>query len=122
MDQRVLDAHGAMEVSAGDYILMGGEVPALMMMECCIRLLDGVIGKPESLADESIETGLLEYPHYTRPACWAGRNVPEVLLSGHHENVASWRLARAQDMTRRRRPDLWARHLEGMQKAEEELR
>ena len=122
VDQRVLDAHGAMEVSAGDYILMGGEVPALMMMECCIRLLDGVIGKPESLADESIETGLLEYPHYTRPACWAGRNVPEVLLSGHHENVASWRLARAQDMTRRRRPDLWARHLEGMQKAEEELR
>ena len=122
VDQRVLDAHNATEVSVGDYILMGGELAALMMMECCIRLLDGVIGKPESLADESIETGLLEYPHYTRPACWAGRDVPEVLLSGHHENVASWRLARAQDMTRRRRPDLWARHLEGAKKAEEELR
>ncbi|MGE5546861.1 MAG: tRNA (guanosine(37)-N1)-methyltransferase TrmD [Solirubrobacterales bacterium] len=110
VDQRVLDAHEAVEVSLGDFVLSGGELPALVLLDAVIRLLPGVIGKEESLAEESFEWGLLEYPHFTRPAEWQGRAVPEVLLSGHHERIRGWRLRQAEDITRQRRPDLWARY------------
>lgn len=110
VDQRVLDAHEAEEISLGDYVLSGGEPAAMVLMDAVVRLLPGVIGKEESLAEESFEWGLLEYPHYTRPQVWRDRAVPEVLLSGHHEKVRAWRRAQAEDVTRRRRPDLWARH------------
>lgn len=118
VDQRVLDAHEAQEVSIGDYILMGGEVAAMVMVEACVRLLGGVVGAAESLAEESLETGLLEYPHYTRPAVWEGRAVPEILLSGHHARVREWRLGRAEEITRQRRPDLWERYLAAQQSKE----
>lgn len=108
VDQRVLDANGAEEVSLGDFVLSGGELPALTMLDACIRLLPGVIGKEESLTEESFERGLLEYPHYTRPRAWEGRSVPEVLLSGDHAKVRAWRQRRAEEITRDRRPDLWA--------------
>lgn len=84
IDQRVLDEHQAEEISIGDYILMGGELPAMVLIESCIRLIEGTVNKTESVDEESFETGLLEYPHYTRPANWNGRDVPEILLSGHH--------------------------------------
>jgi tRNA (guanine37-N1)-methyltransferase len=112
VDQRVLDAHEAVEVSLGDFVLSGGELPALVMLDAAIRLLPGVIGKEESLAEESFEWGLLEYPHFTRPADWQGRAVPEVLLSGHHERIRDWRKRQAEEITRQRRPDLWARYVE----------
>lgn len=111
VDQRLLEAHDALEVSAGDFVLSGGEPAALVMLDAIIRLLPGVIGKEESLAEESFEWGLLEYPHYTRPQVWDGRPVPEVLLSGHHEKIRAWRKSQAEDITRRRRPDLWDRYL-----------
>ena len=107
VDQRVLDAHEAEEISLGDFVLSGGELAALMVMDAVVRLLPGVTGNKESLAEESFEGGLLEYPHYTRPQEWQGRTVPEVLTSGHHENVRLWRQRQAEDVTRRRRPDLW---------------
>jgi len=110
VDQRVLDARRVEEVSIGDYILAGGEVAALALLEAVIRLLPGVMGNKASSEEESFAQGLLEYPHYTRPAVWQGRGVPEVLTSGHHEKVRQWRLARAEEMTRLRRPDLWARY------------
>ncbi len=98
------------EVSIGDYVLSGGELPALVVLDACVRLLPGVMGAADSADEESFATGLLEYPHYTRPAEWQGRAVPEVLLSGHHAAVAAWRRAEAERVTRARRPDLWARH------------
>lgn len=110
VDQRVLEANGAEEISLGDFVLSGGELPALMLMDAVVRLLPGVIGKEESLAEESFEWGLLEYPHYTRPAEWQGRAVPEVLLSGHHEKIRTWRKRQAEQVTRQRRPDLWDRY------------
>ena len=110
VDQRVLDAHDAEEISLGDFVLSGGEPAALMLMDAVVRLLPGVTGNQESLAEESFEWGLLEYPHYTRPQIWDGRAVPEVLLSGHHEKIRSWRKRQAEEVTRQRRPDLWARH------------
>ena len=110
VDQRVLDARRVEEVSIGDYILAGGEVAALALLEAVIRLLPGVMGNKASSEEESFAQGLLEYPHYTRPAVWQGRGVPEVLTSGHHEKVRQWRLARAEETTRLRRPDLWARY------------
>jgi tRNA (guanine37-N1)-methyltransferase len=103
----VLDAHEAEEISLGDFVLSGGETAALMLMDAVVRLLPGVTGNQESLEDESFERGLLEYPHYTRPKEWQGRSVPDVLVSGHHENVRQWRQRQAEDVTRRRRPDLW---------------
>lgn len=112
VDQRVLEAHEAVEVSLGDFVLSGGELPALVLLDAIVRLLPGVIGKEESLAEESFEWGLLEYPHYTRPADWQGRAVPEVLLSGHHEKIRGWRRRQSEEITRLRRPDLWARHVE----------
>jgi tRNA (guanine37-N1)-methyltransferase len=111
VDQRVLDAHGAEEVSLGDFVLSGGEPAALAMMDAVVRLLPGVVGKEASLAEESFEWGLLEYPHYTRPQEWQGRGVPEILLSGHHEKVRAWRRRQAEDVTRQRRPDLWSRYV-----------
>ena len=109
VDQRVLDAHDIAEVSIGDYVLSGGEPAALVLLDAVVRLLPGVVGNEASPAEESFERGLLEYPHYTRPAEWQGRSVPEVLISGHHENIRRWRMAEAERITRERRPDLWAR-------------
>ena len=107
VDQRLLDARGAQEISIGDYVLSGGELPALVLLDACVRLLPGVMGAAVSGEEESFSAGLLEYPHYTRPAEWQGRAVPEVLLSGHHAEIAAWRRAQAEDLTRSRRPDLW---------------
>lgn len=110
-DQRALDARGAEEISIGDYVLSGGEIAGLALLDATIRLLPGVMGAAESAAEESFSETLLEYPHYTRPAEWRGRAVPEILLSGHHQAVASWRREAAETITRARRPDLWARHI-----------
>jgi tRNA (guanine37-N1)-methyltransferase len=112
VDQRVLDARGVEELSIGDYVLSGGELPALVLLDACIRLLPGVMGAAESAAEESFSDGLLEYPHYTRPAEWQGRAVPDVLLSGHHAAIAAWRRAEAERITRVRRPDLWRAHMD----------
>jgi tRNA (guanine37-N1)-methyltransferase len=108
IDQRVIDARGLMEISVGDYVLSGGEPAALVLLDACVRLLPGVMGAESSAAEESFSDGLLEYPHYTRPAEWRGRRVPDVLLSGHHAAIAAWRAAEAEKLTRERRPDLWA--------------
>ncbi len=110
VDQRVLDAHGALEVSLGDFVLSGGELPALVLLDAIVRLLPGVLGNQDTLAEESFEWGLLEYPHYTRPAEWQGRAVPEVLISGHHKRIHDWRRRQSEDVTRTRRPDLWLRY------------
>ena len=108
LDERVIQSRGLLEVSLGDIVLSGGEPAALAMIDACVRLLPGVMGAEETLEEESFERGLLEYPHYTRPAEWNGRKVPEVLLSGHHEKIRAWRLAEAEAATKLRRPDLWA--------------
>ncbi len=110
VDERVLEARGVDEISLGDFILSGGEPAAIALIDAVVRLLPGVLGAPAGLEDESFERGLLEYPHYTRPADWQGRTVPEVLLSGHHERIAAWRLRQAEEATRARRPDLWERY------------
>ncbi|MGB0750056.1 MAG: tRNA (guanosine(37)-N1)-methyltransferase TrmD [Magnetospiraceae bacterium] len=110
VDQRVLDAHDVAEISLGDFVLSGGEPAALTVLDACIRLLPGVVGSADSLTEESFESGLLEYPHYTRPQDWQGREVPEVLLSGHHERIREWRLEQSKAVTRHRRPDLWSRY------------
>jgi len=110
VDERVLEAHAVEEVSLGDFVLSGGEPAALTLIDACVRLVPGVVGAAASLEEESFERGLLEYPHYTRPQEWAGRTVPAVLLSGHHERIRSWRRAKAEEITRERRPDLWARY------------
>ncbi len=107
VDQRVLDRRGIEEVSIGDYVLSGGELPAMVLLDACVRLLPGVMGAAESAGDESFSDGLLEYPHYTRPAEWQGHAVPAVLLSGHHGAIAAWRRDQAEQITRVRRPDLW---------------
>ena len=107
VDQRVIEARGMEEVSNGDYVLSGGELAAMVVLDATIRLLPGVIGAAESAEEESFAAGLLEYPHYTRPAEWQGRRVPGVLLSGNHAAVAAWRRSEAERITRERRPDLW---------------
>ncbi len=109
VDQRVIEARSMREVSLGDYVLSGGEMAALTLLDACVRLLPGVMGAAESALEESHSAGLLEYPHYTRPADWQGRPVPPVLLSGHHAEVARWRREQAEAATRERRPDLWNR-------------
>ncbi len=106
VDQRVLDARGAEEISIGDYVLSGGELPALVLLDACVRLLPGVMGASDSANEESFSNGLLEYPQYTRPAEWQGRRVPDVLLSGHHAAIATWRHQQSVALTRARRPDL----------------
>lgn len=110
-DQRALDANGAEEISVGDYVLSGGEIAALALLDAVVRLLPGVMGAADSAAEESFAEPLLEYPHFTRPAEWCGRAVPEILLSGHHRAVADWRRAEAETITRARRPDLWTRYI-----------
>ena len=110
IDQRVLEARPVEELSLGDFVLSGGEPAAIALLDAVVRLLPGVIGDDQSLAEESFAAGLLEYPHYTRPQVWDGRAVPEVLLSGHHAEIARWRRHRAEDITRARRADLWAAH------------
>ena len=109
VDQRVVEARGLEEIAVGDVVLSGGEPAAMVLLDACVRLLPGVVGGAESLFEESFADDLLEYPHYTRPQVWEGRAVPEVLLSGHHERVRRWRRAAAEEITRARRPDLWAR-------------
>jgi tRNA (guanine37-N1)-methyltransferase len=114
IDERVIEARAAREISIGDYVLSGGEPAALVLLDACIRLLPGVMGAAESAAEESFsDAHLLEYPHYTRPAVWNGRAVPDILLSGHHGAVAAWRRHQAETITRTRRPDLWARQTFG---------
>ena len=117
VDQRVIDARGVEEVSAGDYVLSGGEPAALVLLDACIRLLPGVMGAAESANEESFAQGLLEYPHYTRPADWQGRRVPDVLLTGNHAAIAGWRRTQAERITRERRPDLWAAYASTMRAA-----
>ncbi len=112
VDERVIAARRPIEVSLGDFVLAGGDVAAMVLIEACVRLLPGVIGEPDALREESFEQGLLEYPHYTRPREWQGRGVPEVLLSGDHGRIARWRREEAERLTRERRPDLWARYLD----------
>jgi len=109
VDERVIEARGLEEVSIGDYVLSGGELAAMVLLDACVRLIPGVMGKLESGADESFESGLLEYPHYTRPREFEGRPIPEVLLSGDHAKIAAWRRAQAQAITLARRPDLLKR-------------
>lgn len=109
IDQRVIDHYGVEEVSIGDYVLTGGEIAAQVLLDATVRLLPGVLGNAASVEEESFSDGLLEHPHYTRPAIWEGRAIPEVLTSGDHGAVARWRRAEAEALTRARRPDLWAR-------------
>lgn len=106
VDERVIEARGLREVSIGDYVLSGGELAAMVMIDACVRLLPGVIGSQDSLGEESFSGGLLEYPQYTRPREWEGRAIPDVLLSGDHKRIAEWRRDQAENLTRQRRPDL----------------
>ena len=114
VDQRVLDSRNIEEVSIGDYVLSGGEVAAFCVLDSIIRLLPGVLGDPDCLADESFSAGLLEYPQYTRPQEFEGQNIPEILTSGHHEKIRAWRLEMSEKLTRQRRPDLWTRYAAGI--------
>jgi tRNA (guanine37-N1)-methyltransferase len=109
VDQRVIEGRGLREISIGDYVLSGGELAAMVLIDACVRLLPGVMGQAQSLDEESFEGGLLEYPQYTRPREWEGRTIPDVLLSGDHKKVAEWRRAEAERLTRERRPDLWGK-------------
>jgi len=111
VDERVVAARGLEEVSVGDYVLSGGEIAAMALIDACVRLLPGVMGAAASGAEESFTDGLLEYPHYTRPQLWEGRPIPEILLSGDHAKIAAWRRAEAERLTKERRPDLWAAFL-----------
>ncbi len=118
VDQRLLDAHEFEEISIGDYVLSGGEPAAMILMDACIRLLDGVMGNAQTPDEESFSNGLLEYPHYTRPANWKDakgnlRSIPDVLVSGHHKNIDGWRLDQSELITKQRRPDLWKRYITG---------
>lgn len=110
LDERVIEGRQMEEVSVGDAVLAGGEIPAQYLIEACVRLIPGVLGKTASTEDESFEGDLLEYPHYTRPREWEGREIPDVLLSGDHARIARWRREQAEEITSRRRPDLWARY------------
>jgi tRNA (guanine37-N1)-methyltransferase len=107
IDQRVIDARDLEEISIGDYVLSGGELAAMILIDAVVRLLPGVLGANASLDEESFEQGLLEYPHYTRPQVWEGREIPETLTSGHHKKIRDWRHAQSLELTKSRRPDLW---------------
>ena len=110
VDQRVIDAQGLEELSLGDFVLAGGEVAAMALIEGVVRLLPGVLGNAHTVDEESFATGLLEYPHYTKPATWQGMDVPEILLSGDHAKVKEWRVQQAKTLTKARRPDLWEKY------------
>ncbi len=111
VDERVLQHYGVQEISLGDFVLTGGEIAAQALIDASVRLLPDVLGNAQSALDESFSADLLEHPHYTRPAEWQGRPIPEVLMSGHHGRIAEWRQQQAEAITRARRPDLWARHI-----------
>ena len=113
LDQRVIDGRGLEELSLGDFVLSGGEIAAMALIEASVRLLPGVLGASSSLAEESFENGLLEYPHYTRPREWEGQAIPEILRSGDHGAIERWRRDQAEMITKERRPDLWARRKGG---------
>ncbi|MEM7189914.1 MAG: tRNA (guanosine(37)-N1)-methyltransferase TrmD, partial [Pseudomonadota bacterium] len=120
VDERVLESRGIEEVSIGDYVLTGGEPAAMVLLDAVIRLRPGVLGNAASATEESFSRGLLEHPHYTRPQTWEGREIPEVLLSGHHARIAEWRLDQAKAITKERRPDLWAAHVQEEPLADED--
>ncbi len=111
LDERVIEARGLTEISVGDFVLSGGEPAAMVVLDACVRMLPGVVGTAASVVHESFRDGLLEHPHYTRPAQWGERAVPDVLLSGHHAEIEKWRRRQAEQITRNRRPDLWARYV-----------
>ena len=111
VDQRALESRNIQEVSLGDFVLSGGEIAALMLMDAVVRLIPGVIGDPETLCEESFTNGLLEYPHYTRPNIWEGREIPEILKSGNHGKIKEWRLRQSEELTKLKRPDLWAKYV-----------
>ncbi|MGQ0484593.1 MAG: tRNA (guanosine(37)-N1)-methyltransferase TrmD [Hyphomicrobiales bacterium] len=113
VDERVIEKRGLREVSLGDFVLSGGEPAALALLDAVVRLLPGVMGKPESGTEESFADGLLEQPHYTKPRIWEGLEIPEVLLSGDHQAMARWKREQREALTRARRPDLWRRHTTG---------
>lgn len=110
VDERVLEHFEIIEISMGDYVLTGGELPAMTLIDACVRLLPGVLGNEDSAVEESHSNGLLEHPQYTRPAEWEGRPIPPVLTSGDHKKVAEWRRKMSEQITQQRRPDLWAKH------------
>lgn len=107
LDERVLEKRNVQEVSLGDFILSGGEIAAMMLMDAVVRLIPGVIGEPDTLLEESFTSGLLEYPQYTRPQIWEGEEIPDVLTSGHHGKIREWRQQCSEKLTKERRPDLW---------------
>lgn len=111
VDQRVVEARSLEEVCLGDFVMSGGELAAMALIDACVRLLPGVIGAEASLAEESFNEDLLEYPQYTRPQMWEGRAVPDILLSGHHARIREWRKSQSEAVTQTRRPDLWSRYL-----------
>jgi tRNA (guanine37-N1)-methyltransferase len=111
IDERVIEARALQEISLGDFLLSGGEIAAMALIDACVRLLPGVVGDNASLEEESFEDGLLEYPHYTRPPVWEGREIPSVLMSGHHERIRAWRHERSIEITKARRPDMWDAYL-----------
>jgi tRNA (guanine37-N1)-methyltransferase len=115
-DERLIAGRTLEEISVGDYVLSGGEIAAMAVIDACVRLLPGVMGAEASSAEESFTDGLLEYPHYTRPQVWEGRPIPDVLSSGDHAKVAAWRRAEAERLTRERRPDLWEAFLRRFRK------
>ena len=110
VDERLLETRNIEEVCVGDFVLSGGEIGALGMIETIVRLITGVLGNPHSLAEETFERNLLEYPQYTKPQKWEKKEVPDVLLTGDHAKIKDWRLAQSRDITRRRRPDLWKKY------------
>ena len=110
MDERLLETRNIEEVSVGDFVLSGGEIGAFVMIDTIVRLITGVLGNPNSLAEETFERNLLEYPQYTKPQKWEKKEVPDVLLTGDHAKIKDWRLAQSRDITRRRRPDLWKKY------------
>jgi tRNA (guanine37-N1)-methyltransferase len=117
VDERVIEARGLEEVSIGDYVLSGGEIAALALIDACVRLLPDVMGKEASAGEESFTAGLLEYPHYTRPQVWEGRAIPDVLVSGDHAKIAAFRRSEAERLTRERRPDLWGAYLDRIRRS-----
>jgi len=120
VDERVITGRGLIEVSIGDYVLAGGELAAMVLIEACVRLIPGVMGKEASGEEESFSASLVEYPQFTRPQMWEGRTIPDVLTSGDHRKVDAWRRAEAERLTRERRPDLWAAYRAGKKDLQKE--